>query len=670
MDAVQEPAERRAPASRLTRFAFLLGLAAAMAALISFAGVHLARSRPRAAAARLAVFSAPEGLQQLLSISEEQPHDAEWQVRLGQEFLRQGHYLSAIAALERGLQMGAPEAPIRWGLTAAHEALDQPDQALIHLDRLRLLQPKSLSVPLRQALVLDRLDRPREARRVLDGIPRDHEGAPTLLDPEGRSGALERLGLAYGLQGHWKESLAIGRRLLRESPPRLGALVMVGQALMATQQPLRAEPYFRAALARAPDRLELKYSLARILETQGPSHDDELVKLLEQIVNAGAPSGDVLYSLAQLHERRGRWAWAAAYYSGAARMGIRPRAAQQSAYRNELRAGRREQALFLKGRDLEQTSDLAAAARVYQELISLRPKSDAGYRHLARVRIAQGDTEGAIRLLRRAATLPAPNPRVFLRLALAYQKLGNHQAKEEAWAEFRKRSPEEAYLVDANEATAADTAGRLDEAEERLRRCIQAQPRAVQYQIRLGQLLIERRADPGRLREARDLLEVAVAEARSDVEAHLALGTAYRYSGLRREAVWALRHAIDLEPGNGRPYQILGETLIEAGQKEEGSEMLALFKRFRQYTQALDVLSLRLKRNPRDTNVARRLAAIQERSGAFADAARTYAGILAVNPRDEAARVRLAEVQARLGLDDSDDARRTGDVPLPGRVQE
>jgi tetratricopeptide (TPR) repeat protein len=653
------------PRRKLVRFLVVLAVGVALAVLLDVAVLHVGRPRSKVRQSRLAVFAEPAGIRELLVIADEQPRDPEWQLRLGREFLRLEHYLSAQAALNKALAMGAPEAPVRWALTTCYERLDQHDEALQQLERLRALEPDNLAVPLRIASVYSRPGQRRDARAALDAIPLDARGFPTLRDPQGPLGGLERLGVAYGLQEDWPRSLSIAQRLLREKPGHVGANAIAGHALLSMGKPGDAARHFRAALAGDPDRLELRLSLARSLESQHrPEHDGEIVRLLEPLVQTGAPPGEVLYSLAVIHERQRRWDWAAAYYTAAARMGTRTVAAHRRAYENHERAGHHEQALFLRGRELEMQNRFPQAIRLYRELIRFRPKSDAGHRHLARVLLATGDARGAVAALQQAAKLKSPNPRVFMRLALAYQKLGDRKRKDEAWEEFRKRRPEEAYLIDANEATAADTAGRLDEAEARLRRCVELQPKATQYRIRLGQLLIERRTDRRRVDEAIGLLEESVGTAREDVDAHLALGTAYRYSGLAQEAVWAMRHAIDLDPGNGRPYQLLGETLVEAGSRAEGMEMLTLFKRFREYAQALDVLSLRLKRNPRDTDVARRLGAIQERSGALAEARATYSRIVALDPKDAWARRRLAEVQGRLGEPDQDaDEMEVGALP-------
>jgi tetratricopeptide (TPR) repeat protein len=633
----------------------LLGIATALGV---FLALGVASFRPPAAGKKtphLAVFADPKEIQELLTISEEQPRDPEWQLRLGDALLRQTHYLSAAVAFRKARSLGAPATPVLWGLVGCAEGLDDDDEAVLRLQELRSADPANLSVPLRMAAAEARLGRRREALSLLDAIPRDAAGRPTLRDPGGPAAGLERLGVAYGLQGSWAKSLACAEALLRDHSRGSGAHAIAGQALLSLGRAGEAVDHFRSALAQEPGRLDLQLSLARSLQiANGPRSDADALKLLEPIVQTGKAPAEVLYRLAAIHERRRNWSWAASYYAAAARAGVGDPALERHACENLDRAGKPEQALYLRGRQAEMQGRLDVAAAAYRELIRLRPKADAGYRHVARVLLAKNDPAGAVKTLERASRLPSPNPRVFMRLALAYQASGDHSRETQAWGEFEKRQPTETYLFHASAASKADSQGRLDDAEAELRKCVELQPKIMHYRIRLAQLLIERRDDHRRVSEARNLLEEALPSSREDVEVHLTLGSAYRYSGMLREAIWAMRHAIDLDPGNGRPYQMLGETLMEAGEREEGQQMLALFKRYRSYKQAVDVLTLRSKRNPRDADVARRLGALQLKSGAYEDARATYSRVLSLDPTADWARKRLAFVQKKLAGEDTE----------------
>jgi tetratricopeptide (TPR) repeat protein len=618
--------------------------------LTAFVIASLLKPTASGRSAGLAVFADAQPIRELLAISEEQPRDPEWQLRLGREFLRQGHYLSARAAFRQAQALGAGEVPVLWGFSACSEGLDEDDEALEQLRRLTELDPQNLSVPLRVATIQGRLGHHGEAVAALDGVRVDARGKPALRDPGGPLAGLERLAVAYGLEKKWGKSLLLAERLLKERPNAEAGHAIAGQALLMLGKPDAAAAHFREALARQPNRLDLKLSLARCLQASvDPKRDAELANLLEPILQTGTPSGEVLYSLAGIYERRRRWSWAAAYYAAAAKAGINSDFSYRKAFEYYKKAGQPEHALFTRGRRLEMAGELDGASSVYRELIRLRPKSDAGYRHLARCLVGKGDVTTAIRTLNQAAKLSSASPRVFMRLALAYHQTGERKAKDAAWAEFRKRSPQEEYLFEANEAQDADSEGRLDDAEKHLRRCVELQPNLTEYRVRLASLLIEKRADKTKVREGEQLLEEALPRVREDPEVLVDLATAYRSLGMRREAIWTFRHAIDLQPGNGRPYQLLGEVLTESGFREEGEQMLTLFKRFRQYMQAVDVLTLRMKRNPRDTDVAQRLAALQERSGALFDARLTYLGILRVDPQADWARKRLAEIRTRLG---------------------
>jgi tetratricopeptide (TPR) repeat protein len=201
----------------------------------------------------------------------------------------------------------------------------------------------------------------------------------------------------------------------------------------------------------------------------------------------------------------------------------------------------------------------------------------------------------------------------------------------------------------------------MDGAEAYYRKCVQLAPSSDRYRVHLAEFLLDRRNRPEKLREAVQLLEETVKLGSEDAAAFFRLGIAYRHSGRTQEAIWSLRHAIDLEPGDGRSYQPLGEVLLAAGRRQEGQEALALFKRYREFDQALETLRVRVKRNPRDLESLRRLAALYERSGALHDAVSACSQILTVTPTDARARRRLEALRQRLGEEEESGSSRPAD---------
>jgi Flp pilus assembly protein TadD len=137
--------------------------------------------------------------------------------------------------------------------------------------------------------------------------------------------------------------------------------------------------------------------------------------------------------------------------------------------------------------------------------------------------------------------------------------------------------------------------------------------------------------------------------AREDAALFHQLGIAYSHAGRTREAIWSLRHAIDLSPGEGITYQPLGKILQQAGKEQEAAEMLQLAEKYRQFRQAQSVLRLRAARTPADPKAVRALGDFYLRAQAYTQAEREYRRLLELSPGDRETRARLAEIYGILG---------------------
>jgi chemotaxis protein methyltransferase CheR len=81
-------------------------------------------------------------------------------------------------------------------------------------------------------------------------------------------------------------------------------------------------------------------------------------------------------------------------------------------------------------------------------------------------------------------------------------------------------------------------------------------------------------ADQGRLEEARDLCEAALARDRLDPEAHLLLAAIHQERGELGAAMAALRRAIYLAPDCGPAHFLLGSLLLRQGKRRPGQRSL------------------------------------------------------------------------------------------------
>ena len=127
-----------------------------------------------------------------------------------------------------------------------------------------------------------------------------------------------------------------------------------------------------------------------------------------------------------------------------------------------------------------------------------------------------------------------------------------------------------------------------------------------------------------RLPRAIAQLERAVALAPDDPAGFIALGSAYEAAGRDAEALVALRHAIDLAPGAGTPYLAAGRLARRLGQPEEGRELLAMYRRYRQAEQELESLKAAVAGRPGDAAARLALADYYFTARDFSRAAAEY----------------------------------------------
>lgn len=334
--------------------------------------------------------------------------------------------------------------------------------------------------------------------------------------------------------------------------------------------------------------------------------------------------------------------------------GLRTKSLQslQRAAQNLLKANRREEGFFAQGLYYESQGRYPEAIASYRELTKMHSCCQSGYMHVARIQAAMGKPKEAVAPLKKALALPNPPPKVYAELAKAYGAAKDLKNQLAMWQEFIKRDPENADAGYQNLGAIADKSGQMDEAEKLYRKCVELQPNAEMYRIRLARTLLQRRSDPARIQEAITHLEKAVQLTREYPDAYFELGVAYRHARRDREAIWALRHAIDLDPGNGKYYQPLGEALIAVGERGEGERTLAMFRRYRQFYQAWETLRARTHRNPNDVEAHKRLAVFYERAGAPLDALSAYARILELQSNDARARQRVAQLSQQLGQEE------------------
>jgi tetratricopeptide (TPR) repeat protein len=162
--------------------------------------------------------------------------------------------------------------------------------------------------------------------------------------------------------------------------------------------------------------------------------------------------------------------------------------------------------------------DLVEAERIVQRLVAQRPHDSASLLCLGRLRVRQGDDEGAVEVLRRVALARADLPPVFNELGVALHRLGR---REEAVAALGDalRLKADYQVARGNLGMVLHDAGRFDEATQTLLTALgSGDPALDDARDSLRTTLVRAAAKAGRLPEAEALVRAEIASGRTDTE--------------------------------------------------------------------------------------------------------------------------------------------------------
>ena len=204
------------------------------------------------------------------------------------------------------------------------------------------------------------------------------------------------------------------------------------------------------------------------------------------------------------------------------------------------------------------------AERLYRQVLSLDPRSEAACGNLAIIAAQQGDLAAAERLFRRAAALRPDDPAGLNNLGTVLQQQG--RAAEAIVAHRRaialKPNYAEAHLALGN---ALKQAGHLDDALAAYRHALGVRPDYAEACNNIG-VILQRRGRPD---EAVASFRAAVALRPLYAEAHFNLGVILHEERELDAAAAAYRHVIALRPDIADAYNNLGTVLHDQGRSGE-----------------------------------------------------------------------------------------------------
>lgn len=272
----------------------------------------------------------------------------------------------------------------------------------------------------------------------------------------------------------------------------------------------------------------------------------------------------------------------------------------------------------------------AAAADLYQRLITLKPGSAVYHAYLAEVYMLLERDNDAVSEARKALELEPKNARAQYFMGRLFFELGQHSEASQAFETVTQSTtdfPDAPYYFALSEARR----GRNESAVAALRRLVAIDPDNFDYQSELGRSL----NGIARYEEAIDPMQKAVRLKPKDVEAKAGLGLALFESGRLSEAIAILEEADRTQPGN----EVVTMFLRVARSRQQAMPQIPEMKEF-------------AKENPQDAGVRMNLVNLLAFSRRIIEAEPYIAEIYKIGPKDVRFYQGIAVAYATAGLYD------------------
>ena len=595
------------------------------------------------------VLPAVASLHELRSLVREHPDEAALHLSLGQAYLRIHHYLSASEEFGACLKNHGDEWAALTGRAQASIRLDRFDLAIPDMQRLISMRPSVLETYLTLAETQQHSDDWKAAKKTLDSVPRGADEFPaTDLGP---MESAELLATAYSHIDRWDETKALVDLCQKRDPNRQSARIMLGKTLHATGRQVEAIPYLVEGVKAAPKFAELQYLLGTAFKARHSAGDDDRsAACFQQAVALDDKHGAATLALAKECDRRNLYGAAAFAYMRAFKLGMEGENNLLRSGELMLKAKNIEEGHYRRGLYFETIGRPDLALEEYRVLTHMHDCCRSGYIHMGRAYALMGKHQQTLECLFKAQKLE-PGRAKQLDWTII-DTLGQSQKDDESVRRLKAIAAEggsDGVEACFQLARLSNTAGKHDQAEQWLNKCVASNPNDAVFRSERGRFYLQERGDPAKLNAAIKDLEAAVRLAPDDRNAFYGLGLAYSYAGDTENSVLGLRHAVDLQPENGDSYQALARVLNDAGRKQEAAAFRDLVHRYEAFRQTRDTLLARCKRDPVNAVNQMHMAEFHMRAHEYPAAIERYRKVLILQPGNNQARARLAEACGYMG---------------------
>jgi tetratricopeptide (TPR) repeat protein len=405
----------------------------------------------------------------------------------GQALLAKGDGQGALREVTEAVRRHPDSAEAQYLLAHVQAGLGRPEQAAAAYRQALRLQPGFEAARVELAILAGGragADSP-EARAQLERLR-------AAVDRDPRNVLLrEALARALFLRGRTADAHEELRRILEIAPLHLGGNYLTAQVLLAQGKRDEAARHLETVLRGNPAHLESQLLLARYLHDKGRL--PEAMAHLEAVVKAQPELPEARLQLGLLYAQ----------------------------------AGRLDEALSL-AQELERGNVPGGAVPLLKGLVLL----------------ARREARAALEPLGEAARREPRRVEPHRALGVAYQTLGQADRATESYRRALTLRPDDVVSLNNLALVLAELRGQPDQALPLAQRALELAPERAAVLDTLGWVQYRRKAYP----EAERLLAQAAERAPGDARVQYHLGMTYYRQGKRREALFALRRASQLDP--------------------------------------------------------------------------------------------------------------------------
>ena len=574
------------------------------------------------------------------------PADTAAYGRLASVNEQRGFYIAALDRVDQSRALGVDTPELSGVRGRCLVQLARFDEALPELEAAARARPDSVEAAVDLAQMYWEMDRLPDAAKVLRYFLEHHPELRNSPPPERRLD-IERLMVSFAHAGDSENAVQMAKEIIRFSPTDPGGYAVAGKHLLLLKRSAEAANQLKEAVRLAPNVPELRYLHGMALASLG--RRDEGLKEWQKAVELNIKATDAWFSIGREYERRKDYRRAGIAFMRAGDNADRGADPYQRAARMWKLAGNPIEAAYCDARAGWMVSDYKGALPHYLFLSRQRDRywqkegqlgaaecylkleNKARYFEFTRAASIEGSTED------------------LLRVADAYGEVKNYAKRTEYLRKVMEKDPGMTGHYYHQLGVLAEAGGNRDEAEQMFERASQADPQIVEYQRKLADLYLERRAVGNRGVRAVKAAERVVEIGQPYGKDYVRLGLAYKAVNDLPRALQALQHAVDLDPGYGPAYMELGRLYKQLGSRKRGEAMLAFYRKYQSFDVEKQNLRTRALARPQDPRVWEELADYFVKTRDLAGAADFYEKAVRLNPDNPALRAKLIKTFGMMG---------------------